>query len=111
MSGGLGRGGGSWQGGQLLKGNHRGLTKHLKDSTHTSQICRRGYKIPARIGWQHALEKKKRGGGGWRGRKKEKEKTKPQTTIHGTHRGLQVLCFNQTPQASLPWNLGYACGP
>lgn len=48
-------------------------------------------------------------GGRWEGKKKGKPK--PQRTIHGTHRGLQVLCFNETPQASLPWNPGYACGP
>jgi len=86
MSGGLGRGGGSWQSGQLLKGNHRELTKHLKDSTHTSQICRRGYKTPARhLGWWHAAGKKIKG----EKKKKKRKKTKPQTTIHGTHRGLQ----------------------
>lgn len=45
------------------------------------------------------------------GKERKKEKTKPQTTVCGTHRGLQVLSFKETPQALLPWNLGYACGP
>lgn len=86
----LGKGGGSWQGGQLLKGNHRELTRHLEDSTHTSQICRRLQNpCPDRVA---ACP---RGG-----KKGEKEKTKPQPTIHGADRGLQVLCFHETPQAS-----------
>lgn len=93
---GLGKGGGSWQGGQLLRGNHRGLTKHLEDSTHTSQICLRWLQNPcpdrvAACPWGEKKKKKKR---------RKRKKTKPQPTIHGADRGLQVLCFHETPQAS-----------